>query len=136
MMPTNVVPQTNVFKTIFDEAINFKDLLDIQKSDDEIQSEQKEIKKYETDVKQASKARKEFLKQQITEFNQHLNSKEEKYRRRRNTITKSNWEEKVEFKLPSIQTKNRNHQTLEKTKEAVVSMMKSKKQSVPANMGS
>ena len=61
-------------------------MLDIQKSDDELESEQQEIKKFQTDVKQARKARKEFLVQQIKEFNAKLNSKEEKYRRRRHSV--------------------------------------------------
>jgi hypothetical protein len=51
-------PKTDVFTSIFDEGLKFKELIELNKSDDEIEEEQKQIQKFRTEEKQARQARK------------------------------------------------------------------------------
>lgn len=102
-----------MFNSIFTEGTKFKEYLDYEKSIEELEEEKQEFEKLEIEEKAARKIRKDFIKQQIRDFNDKINKKETKYRRKRNSVIKDACST-AEFKLPSIPViKNKNLETLE-----------------------
>jgi hypothetical protein len=98
----NSSPSAELFRELLQRAKGFKHHIDIEKTADEIA----EDKKNEADLinaeNSAREARKEFVKNQMREYNQVVNSRRQNYQERRKSVTKHHQVEGVDFKLPPI----------------------------------
>ena len=93
-----------------EQGKKFKDLITIEKSDDELENEKKVETLLKADEDKASHVRKKFLSKQIQELNDQINSRTLNYRQRRNSITDPNKHQstleskrnRTNIKLPKI----------------------------------
>lgn len=81
-------PSQEIFGSIMDRASDFKGLIDITKSREEMEQDRMLERELAQDVEKAKDSRKEFLKTQMREYNAKVSGKKENYNSRRRSVTK------------------------------------------------